>query len=140
MDSTTQPINHGFNNCKALATEYFLGIYGFIGFINDRKIKCYHCFSNPVLFQNLRCEFDGIIVEMDITNSGSINYFDVSIYSNFAYESERLFYGEKSLPITNIIESDVSDNNTANKNKFSSHSNYLNTITLLRMIIGDCDG
>ncbi len=30
----------------------------------------------------------GIIVEMDIANSGSINYFDVSIYSNFAYESE----------------------------------------------------
>ncbi len=33
--------------------------YGFNGFINDRKIKFYHCFSNPVLFQNLRCEFNG---------------------------------------------------------------------------------
>ena len=126
----------------------------------------YHCFSNPVLFQNLRCDFNGgpvsmtivpsivftsmyidkfkqgIIVEMDIISSGMTNYFDVSIYSNFAYESERLFYGKISLSITNIIESDISSSND-NKNgktmtKFNYHSNYLNAITLLRMIIGDC--
>eukprot|EP01084_Bolivina_argentea_P074656 135418_1 len=82
----------------------------------------------------------GIIVEMDITNSGAIiNYFNVSIYSNFAYENECVFYGKISLPITNIIESDItSTNNSNNCTKFNYHSNYLNAITLLRMIIGDC--
>ena len=127
-----------------------------------RSTHFYHCFSSPVVFQKLRCDFnggpvsmtiipsivftnmysdqykDGIIVEMDINGSGSINYFDVSIFSNFAYESERLFYGQISLSITNIIESDISSCASIKRKKFNYHSNYLNAITLLRMIIGDC--
>ena len=129
----------------------------------------FHCFSNPVLFKNLRCSFNGgplsmtiipsivftnmycdeykngIIVEMDTKNIGGWTsnapyYFDISIISNFAYECERLFYGNISLSIRNIIESDISSTNSNGKiKKFNYHSNYLNAITLLRMIIGDCN-
>eukprot|EP01083_Nonionella_stella_P281564 958057_1 len=114
----------------------------------------YHCFSHPVLFNNLRCEFNagpisvscipsivltkmyidafrrGIIVQMDVNSAGSIHAFDASIYSNAPYEMERILYGNASFEIKNIIESDI-----LQTNKFSYHSNYLDAITLLRMII-----